>query len=230
MRSAQRLSSNFSESLHVARTLLQKLKDWYSALPVQLKSYTGHFTTDDPTSQSISTSLHFAYVLLEIFIFRALLRPLVRSATPPPLFEEDTESLPSMEMHDPESFNLVDDYISQIVEAEEIEPVPAIEMTRETGIGTVKAAENCAAIMLRLVMRMVCSDLAGFWYSCTPFPLYLLSDGTYTDTVRESNRLRHRLEFHATLGRASSLQRPCNPCKTAGVHVATGTTQSEQRL
>lgn len=165
LRSAQCLSSNFSESLHVARTLLQKLKDWYSALPAQLKSHTGHFTIDDPTPQSTSTSLHFAYILLEIFIFRALLRPLVRSATPPPLFEEGTEPLPTMEMHHPESFNLVDDYISEIVEAEEIEPVPALEMTRETGIGTVKAAENCAAIMLRLVMRMVCSDLSGFWYS-----------------------------------------------------------------
>ncbi|OJJ88404.1 Zn(II)2Cys6 transcription factor [Aspergillus glaucus CBS 516.65] len=165
LRLSQRLSSNFSESLHVARALLQKLKDWYSVLPPQLKSQTGHFTIDDPTPKCTSTSLHFAYILLEIFIFRALLRPLVRSATPPPLFEEGTEPLPTMEMHDPESFNLVDDYISEIVEAEEIEPVPAIEMTRETGIGTVKAAENCAAIMLRLVMRMVCSDLAGFWYS-----------------------------------------------------------------
>lgn len=173
LRSSQRLSSNFPESLRVARALLQKLKDWYAVLPAQLKPHTGHFTIDDPAPQSTSTSLHFAYILLEIFIFRALLRPLVRSATPPPLFEEGTEPLPTLEMHDPESFNLIDDYISEIVEAEEIEPVPAIEMTRETGIGTVKAAENCAAIMLRLVMRMVCSDLAGFWYSCALFPLYV---------------------------------------------------------
>lgn len=173
LRSAQRLSSNFSESLHVAHALLQKLKDWYSVLPAQLKLPTGHFTIDDPAPQSTSTGLHYAYILLEIFIFRALLRPLVRSATPPPLFEEGTE--PTMEMHDPDSFNLVDDYISEVVEAEEIEPVPIIEMTRETGIGTVKAAENCAAIMLRLVMRMVCSDLAGFWYSCMPLSLPALS-------------------------------------------------------
>ena len=135
-----------------------------------------------------------------------------------------------MEMHDPESFNLVDDYISEIVEAEEIEPVPAIEMTRETDIGTVKAAENCAAIMLRLVMRMVCSDLSGFWYSCTSFPLRLFSHDTYTNAVRDSNWLCYRLKFHVTLGRASSLQRPCNPCKATGIYVATGTAQSEQRL
>lgn len=206
LRSSQRISSNFSESLHVARALLQKLKDWYSSLPAQLKSHTGHFTIDDPTPQFTSTSLHFAYILLEIFIFRALLRPLVRSATPPPLFEEGIEPLPTMEMHDPESFNLVDDYISEIVEAEEIEPVPAIEMTRETGIGSVKAAENCAAIMLRLVMRMVCSDLAGFWYSCTSFSLIFIdSCDSYTNATRESNWLRHRLKLHATIGRAGSV-------------------------
>lgn len=109
-----------------------------------------------------------------------------------------------MEMHDPESFNLIDDYISEIVEAEEIEPVPAIEMTREMGIGTVKAAENCAAIMLRLVMRMVCSDLAGFWYSCTLFPIiFIYLCESCTNATRESNRLRHRLQLHASLSRAS---------------------------
>lgn len=130
-----------------------------------------------------------------------------------------------MEMHDPESFNLVDDYISEIVEAEEIEPVPAIEMTRETGIGTVKAAENCAAIMLRLVMRMVCSDLAGFWYSCTSFPrIFIYLCDSSTNANRESNRLRHRLELHANIGHPGSLQRSCNPCKATGIHVAASTT------
>lgn len=159
------MSSDFPESLHVARALLQNLKDWYTNLPAPLKAPPRLFAIDDPAPQSPSTSLHFSYILLEIFIFRALLRPLVGSTTPPPLFEKGTET------QFPETFN-VSDYLSEVIEAE-VEPVPAIDMAHETGIGCVKAAENCAATMLRLVMRMVCSDLAGFWYSCKSFPTLL---------------------------------------------------------
>ncbi|KAJ5089635.1 hypothetical protein N7532_008319 [Penicillium argentinense] len=94
-----------------------------------------------------------------VFIFRSLLRPMVRSAAPPRLFEE-TE--------DPTSFtNMADEYITQIIEASDIEPVPAIDMSDEHGAGNavLKTAEKCAATMLRSVMRMACGDLAGFWYS-----------------------------------------------------------------
>ena len=107
-----------------------------------------------------SNCLHFAYILLEVYIFRALLRPMVRSAAPPRLFEEN---------EDPTSFNhILDDYISQIIEASEVEPIPAIDMSDEHGAGSavLHAAENCAGTMLRSVMRMTCNDLAGFWYSC----------------------------------------------------------------
>lgn len=85
---------------------------------------------------------------------------MVRSAAPPRLFEED---------EDPITFtSMVDDYITQIIEANEVEPVPAIDMSDEHGAGNavLKAAENCAATMLRSVMRLACSDFAGFWYSC----------------------------------------------------------------
>ena len=166
------MSFNFLESLHIARVLLQKLKDWYYVLPALLKQPARLFTIDDSAPRSTSTSLHFAYILLEIFIFRALLRPLVRPATPPPLFEEGT--IPETDPQDPINFN-IDDYISEIIDSEEIEPIPGIDMTHETGIGSVKAAENCAATMLRLVMRMACGDLAGFWYSCaSPYPFHPL--------------------------------------------------------
>lgn len=107
-----------------------------------------------------------------------MLRPLVRPATPPPLFEEGT--VPETNPQDPINFN-IDDYISEIIDSEEVEPIPAIDMTHETGIGSVKAAENCAATMLRLVMRMACGDLAGFWYSCTfSYPFNLHISGPYS--------------------------------------------------
>ncbi|KAJ5221597.1 uncharacterized protein N7469_010484 [Penicillium citrinum] len=158
LRASQRLSSNFDASLDVARGLLQSLKEWYSLLPSQLRLQNRLFATIDRSGPR-SHCLHFSYLLLEVFIFRSLLRPMVRSAAPPRLFEE-TE--------DPTTFtNVVDDYITQIIEASEVEPVPAIDMSEEHGAGNavLKAAENCAATVLRSVMRMSCSDLAGFWYS-----------------------------------------------------------------
>ncbi|CAG8202536.1 unnamed protein product [Penicillium salamii] len=147
LRAAQRLSSNFPESLQTARSLLAKLKEWYSHLPLSLRHHDKSFP---PSNQS--NCLHFAYILLEVFIFRGLLRPMVRSAAPPRLFEEPQDSLETM----------VDDYIAEILSADEIDPVPAID--NNTGNAVLKAAENCAATMLRSVLRMPC-DVSAFWFS-----------------------------------------------------------------
>jgi hypothetical protein len=57
---------------------------------------------------------------------------------------------------------MVDDYIAEIISAEEIDPIPAID--NDTGNAVLKAAENCAATMLRSVLRMPC-NLSSFWFS-----------------------------------------------------------------
>lgn len=77
---------------------------------------------------------------------------MVRSAAPPRLFEEPQDSLETA----------VDDYIAQIISAEELDPIPAID--NSTGNAVLKAAENCAATMLRSVLRMPCG-LSAFWFS-----------------------------------------------------------------
>ncbi|CAG8216873.1 unnamed protein product [Penicillium olsonii] len=146
LRAAQRLSSNFPESLQTARTLLSKLKEWYSHLPLTLRH--DHDKSSLPPNQS--NSLHFTYILLEVFIFRSLLRPMVRSAAPPRLFEEPQSSLETM----------VDDYIAEILSAEDLDP---IAIDNNTGNAVLKAAENCAATMLRSVLRMPAD--ASFWFS-----------------------------------------------------------------
>lgn len=87
---------------------------------------------------------------------------MVRSATPPPLFEEPEDLTASFTGQ----FN---DFISQIVNVDEVvEPTPGIDLSDENGMGSavLNAAENCAAKMLRVVMRMSPTDLAGFWYPC----------------------------------------------------------------
>ncbi|GAB1203166.1 hypothetical protein APSETT445_001793 [Aspergillus pseudonomiae] len=192
LRSSQRLSSNFPESFKTARPLLQKLREWYVHLPAPLRLHDRLFASIDGTGPQL-TCLHFAYTLLEVFIFRALLRPMVRSATPPPLFEA-TEASTNFT-------TALDDYIFHIMESDEIEPTPAIDLSNENGAGSavLKAAENCAAKMLRLVMRMAYSDLAGYWFSwsrigfatVSSFMLLLLVQAPSKEHAIRARRLVH---------------------------------------
>jgi hypothetical protein len=124
--------------------LLARLKEWYSQLPLSLRHQSKPFL-----QKKQSNCLHSTYSLLEVFIFRALLRPMVRSAAPPRLIEEPQDSLATM----------VDEYIAHMISAKEIDPVPAID--NDTGNAVLKAAENCAATMLCSVLRMS-YDLSAF--------------------------------------------------------------------
>ncbi|KAJ5660874.1 uncharacterized protein N7484_000246 [Penicillium longicatenatum] len=158
LKSAQRLCSDFQATLDIARPLLQKLKEWYEHLPASIRPRTrpSISTGNKPSQWNL---LHFAYSLLEIFIFRALLRPMVRSATPPPLFEE-AHDIPGLT----DQFN---DLLAQAFDIDEFEPSLAIDMSDEnkTGSAVLKAAESCAAKMLRVVMRIGCGDSSVFWLS-----------------------------------------------------------------
>ncbi|PYI35442.1 fungal-specific transcription factor domain protein [Aspergillus indologenus CBS 114.80] len=135
LRSAQRLCSDFHATLEIARPLLQKLKEWSEHLPASLRHQT------------------------QVFVFRALLRPMVRSAAPPPLYEE-THAIPELA-------DQFDDLINQLFEVDEFEPSLAIDLSDGNGSGSavLQAAESCAAKMLRMVMRTGYGDRAGFWYS-----------------------------------------------------------------
>ncbi|KAL4876836.1 hypothetical protein BJY04DRAFT_231288 [Aspergillus karnatakaensis] len=160
LRSAQRLSSNFPDSLQTSRNLLRKLQEWLSLIP-HPSSQEG--STANP---NLSTGLHFSYLLLEIFIFRALLRPMVPSAPPPRLIDE-SETIPFF----PDL--TVDDYLAQIIDVDSLttslpsEEVPAVSLANQDKSMPIvlNAAENCAASMLRLVSRMEAREISSFWYS-----------------------------------------------------------------
>ncbi|RAH86870.1 fungal-specific transcription factor domain protein [Aspergillus japonicus CBS 114.51] len=158
LRSAQRLCSDFHATLETARPLLQKLKEWSEHLPASLRQQTRPTNTMERVSSQLGC-LRFACILLEVFVFRALLRPMVRSAAPPPLYEE-THAIPGLA-------DQFDDLINQLFEVDEFEPSLAIDLSEENGGGSavLQAAENCAAKMLRMVMRVGYGDTSGFWYS-----------------------------------------------------------------
>ncbi|KAL3481316.1 fungal-specific transcription factor domain-containing protein [Aspergillus californicus] len=156
LRAAQRLSSDFPESLQTSRGLLRQLQEWLSIIPPPL------IQNENTSNPDLSTSVHFAYLLLELFIFRALLRPMVRSAPAPRLIDE-TETIPFFP-----DFT-VDDYLAQIIDVENVpgDDVPAMTIQNEDKSVpmVLSAAESCAASLLRIITKMEARDMGTFWYS-----------------------------------------------------------------
>ncbi|KAL4804171.1 hypothetical protein BDV18DRAFT_166301 [Aspergillus unguis] len=154
LRACQQLSGNFADSLQTSRVLFRKLQEWIAFIP--------SIEQDGTSSPDLSTSVHFAYLLLEVYIFRALLRPMVPSKPAPRLIDE-TEALPLFP-----DFT-VDDYIGQIIDVENIiaEEVPAVTVNNDDKSVPIvlNAAENCAASMLRLISRIEAREMGTFWYS-----------------------------------------------------------------
>ncbi|PYI03562.1 hypothetical protein BO78DRAFT_374862 [Aspergillus sclerotiicarbonarius CBS 121057] len=196
LRASQRLASDFHATLAIAGPILQQLKEWSVHLPALP-------TTDGSTSSPVRR-LHLNCSLLEIFTFRALLRPMVRSATPPPLREETRETHGFTDQFT--------DLLAELFELDEIEPSLAIDMTDENGMGSavLRTAESCADNMIRMVTEMGSGDLSGFWYSwsrigfatLSNFALLLVVQAPTKDhALRAKARLdlwRHTLRNHST--------------------------------
>ncbi|KAL6233711.1 hypothetical protein BDW75DRAFT_251855 [Aspergillus navahoensis] len=173
LRAAQRLSSNFPESLQISRMLLRKLQEWFSLIPSLSQDET-------PGGPELSTCVHFAYLLLEVFIFRALLRPMVPNK-PPPLLIDETDQIPLF------SELTIDDYIAQIIgDVSVAEEIPATTVTDDDKSIPIilNAAETCAANMLRLISRIESTELGSFWYSS---PLTTTSTGCRIGFATVSN-------------------------------------------
>ncbi|KAL4949705.1 hypothetical protein BDW69DRAFT_202641 [Aspergillus filifer] len=158
LRAAQQLSSNFPESLQTSRVLLRQLQEWLAQVTPAL--------AQDGSSEgpNLCTCVHLAYLLLEVFIFRALLRPMVPSKPAPRLVDE-TEAIPLF----PEL--TVDDYIAQIIDVENVvgEAFPAAPVEQGYGDKSItialSAAENCATSILRVISSMEVREMGTFWYS-----------------------------------------------------------------
>ncbi|KAJ5989743.1 hypothetical protein N7522_009950 [Penicillium canescens] len=157
LRASQILNANFSTSAELGRGLLEKLNAWYSSLPetFRLPNWSKSVNGLAP----YPTSIHFAYLLLVVYVYRAMLRPMARSSSPPLIFDlEDmsaTSPLP------------VNESMLDFMDLPEIESLPEIAISDEFGTGeaTLHAAEKCASILVNFTRRLTSSDFTGFWYS-----------------------------------------------------------------
>ncbi|KAI9925600.1 hypothetical protein AWENTII_012739 [Aspergillus wentii] len=184
LRASQYLSENFSASNDTGRPLLEKLNAWYSSLPESFRL--------PNWSKSVSglapypTAIHFAYLLLVVFIYRALLRPMARSSSPPLIFDVD-------EMPASASTLAVDDYsILDFADVPDIESFPVVDLSDAHGTGetTLNAAERCASIIISFTRRLTASDFTGFWYSWSRIGFATVSNFTMLLLVQAPNSER----------------------------------------
>ncbi|KAJ5086198.1 hypothetical protein N7532_010969 [Penicillium argentinense] len=157
LRASQVLNANFDSSAELGRGLLEKLNTWYSTLPETFRlpnwSKSVHGQAPYPTS------IHFAYLLLVVFVYRAMLRPMARSSSPPMIFD-----LEEMSANSPLP---VDDPAMDFADLSGIESLPEMPMSDVSGTSelTLHAAEKCATIVVNFTRRLTPSDFTGFWYS-----------------------------------------------------------------
>lgn len=138
--------------------LLEKMNGWFSSLPDTFRlpnwSKSVHGLAPYPTS------IHFAYLLLVVFVYRAMLRPMARSSSPPLIFDlEDMSTTSPL---------AAEELILDFTCIPEIESLPEVTLSDDHGTGetTLHGAEKCAAVLVNFTRRLTSSDFTAFWYSC----------------------------------------------------------------
>lgn len=148
---------DLDSSANLGKELLEKLNSWYSSLPETFRlpnwSKSVHGLAPWPTS------IHFAYLLLVVYVYRAMLRPMAKSSSPPMIFDLEEMSATSPMPVDESSFGFTD--LSEINTMHI--SIPEVSGPSET---TLYAAEKCATILVNFSRRLTPSDFNAFWYSC----------------------------------------------------------------
>jgi hypothetical protein len=162
LRASQKLSVDMGTSIQVARPLLERLEAWRSSLAEYSRLPD---VPSDITSGKAETcsSLHFAYHILVIYVYRALFRPMVQNSTPPHVIDLEEPIIfdSSLDLAD---FNWGTPGLANAT------PFPAPDAADDSRTKIVeditRAAAECAAGMINRVRRLSFSDLSGFWHSC----------------------------------------------------------------
>lgn len=160
MRASQILNADFPSSADLGRGLLEKLNEWYSTLPEAF-----HLPNWNKAVHGLApypTSIHFAYLLLVLYVYRAMLRPMAKSSSPPVIFDLEDMSASSPLPVDDSALDFTD-FLDLGPECLPDLSIPDITGTNEI---TLHAAEKCATILVNFTRRLTSSDFTSFWYSC----------------------------------------------------------------
>ncbi|KAJ5688521.1 hypothetical protein N7462_002913 [Penicillium macrosclerotiorum] len=204
LRASQVLSVDCNSSAEFGRMLLEKLNEWYSSLPESFRL--PNWSKSVQGLAPYPTSIHFAYLLLVVYVYRAMLRPLARSSSPPMIF--DLEEMPTgspLPMDDP-----VLDF-SDVCAIENLSEISTSDPSGTSEV-TLHAAEKCASIMVNFTRRLTPSDFTGFWYS-SPNTAHATRDKQLVDSwlqvlrcQSQNHILHHTLALFALGGTLRQLE------------------------
>ncbi|KAH8701582.1 fungal-specific transcription factor domain-containing protein [Talaromyces proteolyticus] len=160
LKRSQTMSEDFLASINAARPIREELQTWYRTLPQSLRMNHIHekgskSREDDLQSIEGVCALHFAYLTLELFVYRAILRPLARSPPPPPIVADDKNSQTMMWLLEDLG---IDGY--------GLDPFLSVDISEfgDAAEATLNAAQKCAGIIVNFVGALSSSDLDTFWY------------------------------------------------------------------
>ena len=159
LRSAQRLAPDMDASVAAARPLLDELNAWRSSLPDSRRPQETSWNANAGTR----SSLHYSYYLLVIYVYRALLRPMVQSNVPPHIIDLEEPIVVDTTLN-------FDDFNWEVPALANVTPLPTLDASAGTHADItediVRAANECAAGMINLTRRLSFTDLSSFWHSC----------------------------------------------------------------
>jgi hypothetical protein len=155
------MSEDFRASINAARPIRQELQAWYSSLPdclrIRTQSERRNSHESDVRRREGAGVLHFTYLTLELFVYRAILRPLARSPPPPPIIADDKTSESTMWLLEDLGFD-----------GHGLDQLPAVDVSEfgDAAEATLNAAEKCAGIIVNFVGALELRDFDMFWYPC----------------------------------------------------------------
>jgi hypothetical protein len=167
IRATAQLADNLDESVKAIKPLREELALWYTGLPMSLKSPKTDPERTTPIEPSSAACLRFAYLTLEVLLYRALLRPLGAVEL------EDGANVHGGEQANPSLYGeLWPETQDFCVDAEQrANGQEQRDGFRDQAELIISAAEKCATIVTNFTVELMSWDFAGFWYSCTFSPL-----------------------------------------------------------
>ncbi|KAJ6439315.1 fungal specific transcription factor [Purpureocillium lavendulum] len=176
LRSCQRLSEDLPASIQAAKPLFDALNAWRATIPVP-EPFRSDKLANLNDADSYPASVYFAYLTLVVYVWRALLRPTVRSLPPPQIIDVDQ---PLQEAQGPlqDTGFLFEDFSWDFSELPEIELHLEEDVTDTSA--TVKelhqAAQTWAGNLVNFTWHMSSSDFGEFWYSWSRISFAVVSN------------------------------------------------------
>ncbi|UNI15519.1 hypothetical protein JDV02_002046 [Purpureocillium takamizusanense] len=157
LRASQRLAVDLSASLAVAKPLLDTLGGWRASLPTNSSQTAQHGDTSQSQTH-LPATIHNAYWILLVYVWRALLRATVRSSDPPVVIHMQE---PSDSGYLAEDMHWRFDYLPEMDVRVEEDANDNSHIVRELH----EAALTCASNVLDFLSGLDYSAFNGFWHS-----------------------------------------------------------------